>query len=127
MTFLLCPNKKCSGRFLLPNAPLTGVPYRWGNSSRRFQKRVLIACYSSKEEGMPPHVHTAVRDFLNRKCPRVSISRRSPIAWPPRTPELTRRLYVFFRRYTARININNKDKYKECRIYIICPNCEKNA
>lgn len=40
-------------------------------------------------DGAPPHFSVAVRDHLNNVYPNRWIGRGGPIAWPPRSPDLT--------------------------------------
>jgi hypothetical protein len=42
-----------------------------------------------QQEGAPPHYLGEVRKYLNTRFPGRQISRVTPIAWPPRSPELT--------------------------------------
>lgn len=41
------------------------------------------------QDGAPPHYLSDVRDFLNARFPGTWIGRGGPIAWPPRSPDLT--------------------------------------
>ncbi|KAG8274617.1 hypothetical protein J6590_103969 [Homalodisca vitripennis] len=41
------------------------------------------------QDGAPPHYLSDVRDFLNDRIPGQWIGRDAPIAWPPRSPDLT--------------------------------------
>lgn len=41
------------------------------------------------QDGAPPHYLQLVRDTLNNKFPNGWIGRGAPIAWPPRSPDLT--------------------------------------
>lgn len=41
------------------------------------------------QDGASPHYALIVRDFLNRQFPDRWIGRGGPIAWPPRSPDLT--------------------------------------
>ena len=40
-------------------------------------------------DGAPPHYAQSVRQFLDEKFPDRWISRRGPIEWPARSPDLT--------------------------------------
>src|SRR5258705_3354060 len=40
-------------------------------------------------DGAPAHFSRAVRDFLDAAFPHRWIGRGGPIAWPPRSPDLT--------------------------------------
>lgn len=42
-----------------------------------------------QQDGAPPHFLTEVRDFLDGRFPGRWIGRAGPIAWPPRSPDLT--------------------------------------
>ena len=42
-----------------------------------------------QQDGAPPH-YRQVRDFLNANFPDMWIGRGGPLAWPPRSPDLTR-------------------------------------
>ena len=41
------------------------------------------------QDGAPPHYLTEVRDYLNDRFPNQWIGRSAPIAWPPRSQDLT--------------------------------------
>nr|CAH7762191.1 unnamed protein product [Callosobruchus chinensis] len=40
-------------------------------------------------DGAPPHFRREVRDYLNVTFPNRWIGRNGPVAWPPRSPDLT--------------------------------------
>lgn len=42
-----------------------------------------------QHDGAPPHFLRAVREYLNAQFPNKWIGRGGPIAWPPRSPDLT--------------------------------------
>ncbi|EFN61939.1 hypothetical protein EAG_00101, partial [Camponotus floridanus] len=42
-----------------------------------------------QQDGAPPHYARIVRDFLNERFNNRWIGRGGPIAWPPRSPDLT--------------------------------------
>jgi transposase len=42
-----------------------------------------------QQDGAPPHYGLQVREFLNQAFPETWIGRRGPVAWPPRSPDLT--------------------------------------
>ncbi|KDR20859.1 hypothetical protein L798_04664, partial [Zootermopsis nevadensis] len=42
-----------------------------------------------QQDGAPPHFHTDVRACLDLHFPSRWIRRAGPIAWPPRSPDLT--------------------------------------
>lgn len=42
-----------------------------------------------QQDGAPPHFHGEVRAFLDNRFQRRWIGRAGPIAWPPRSPDLT--------------------------------------
>lgn len=42
-----------------------------------------------QQDGAPPHWSLAVRSYLDTKLPQRWIGRGGPIAWPPRSPDLT--------------------------------------
>ncbi|KAK2725286.1 hypothetical protein QYM36_001664 [Artemia franciscana] len=42
-----------------------------------------------QQDGAPPHFAICVRDYLNQSFPERWIGRRSPVEWPPRSPNLT--------------------------------------
>ncbi|PSN41739.1 hypothetical protein C0J52_16924 [Blattella germanica] len=42
-----------------------------------------------QQDGAPPHIHRNVKTFLDVTFPRNWIDRGGPIAWPPRSPDLT--------------------------------------
>src|SRR5207245_994784 len=41
------------------------------------------------QDGAPPHYSTSVRNFLTETFNEKWIGRQGPIAWPPRSPDLT--------------------------------------
>ncbi|GBM93998.1 hypothetical protein AVEN_219767-1 [Araneus ventricosus] len=42
-----------------------------------------------QQDGAPPHWGKIVRSYLNTQFPRRWIGRNGPLAWPPRSPDLT--------------------------------------
>jgi hypothetical protein len=42
-----------------------------------------------QQDGAPPHYVEEVREYLNTRFPGRWIGRSAPIAWPPRSPDLT--------------------------------------
>lgn len=42
-----------------------------------------------QQDGAPPHYHSAVREYLNEQFGSRWIGRGGPVAWPPRSPDLT--------------------------------------
>ena len=42
-----------------------------------------------QQDGAPPHYLGEVREYLNTRFPGRWIGRAAPIAWPPRSPDLT--------------------------------------
>ena len=42
-----------------------------------------------QHDGAPPHYTRHVREFLNESFPNRWLGRGGPIAWPPRSPDLT--------------------------------------
>ena len=40
-------------------------------------------------DGVPPHYTLHVRDYLNESFPNRWLTRGAPVAWPPRSPDLT--------------------------------------
>ena len=42
-----------------------------------------------QHDGVPPHYTLHVRDYLNKSFPKRWLGRGGPVAWPPRSPELT--------------------------------------
>jgi hypothetical protein len=48
-----------------------------------------------QQDGVPPHFHTEVMDFLNRKFPEKWIGTVRTIIWPPHySPDLTPPAYM---------------------------------
>jgi hypothetical protein len=41
------------------------------------------------QDGVPPHFHEEMMDFLNCKFPEKWIGKSRPITWPPCSPDLT--------------------------------------
>ena len=41
------------------------------------------------QDGAPPHYLREVREYLNTRFPGRWIGRAAPLAWPPRSPDLT--------------------------------------
>ena len=42
-----------------------------------------------QHDGAPPHYTRHVRDYLNESFPNRWLGRGGPVAWPPRSPDLT--------------------------------------
>lgn len=42
-----------------------------------------------QQDGAPAHFALPVRDYLNTQYPNCWIGRRGPVAWPPRSPDMT--------------------------------------
>ena len=42
-----------------------------------------------EHDGVPPHYTCRVREFLNQSFPNRWLGRGGPVAWPPRSPDLT--------------------------------------
>ena len=42
-----------------------------------------------QQDGAPPHYSREAREFLNERFPNRWIGRGGPVAWPPRSPDLT--------------------------------------
>jgi len=42
-----------------------------------------------QHDGAPPHYTRHVRDYLNESFPNHTLGRGRPVAWPPRSPDLT--------------------------------------
>ena len=42
-----------------------------------------------QHDGAPPHYTIRVREFLNEIFPNRWLGRGGPVAWPPRSPDLT--------------------------------------
>ena len=42
-----------------------------------------------QHDGPPPHYTRHVRDYLNKSFPDRWLGRGGPVAWPPRSPDLT--------------------------------------
>ena len=42
-----------------------------------------------QHDGAPPHYTRHVREYLNESFPNRWLGRRGPVAWPPRSPDLT--------------------------------------
>ena len=46
-------------------------------------------CIHFQQDGATPHYLGEVREYLNTRFPGRWIGREAPIAWPPRSPDLT--------------------------------------
>ena len=42
-----------------------------------------------QHDGAPPHYTRHVRDYLNESFPNCWLGHGGPVAWPPRSPDLT--------------------------------------
>ena len=42
-----------------------------------------------QQDGAPAHFHNGVRNYLNVQFPNRWIGRNGPVAWPPRSPNMT--------------------------------------
>jgi len=56
-------------------------------SSGRFRKLSVLPTY--QHDGAPAHFSRAVRDYLDQTYPGRWIGKGGPVAWPPRSPDLT--------------------------------------
>ncbi|OXU31056.1 hypothetical protein TSAR_004757 [Trichomalopsis sarcophagae] len=82
-----------------------------------------------QQDGAPPHYARIVRNFLNDRFPNRWIRRGGPIAWPPRSPDLTPLhfyLWGYFKDtvYRERPTIANDMKM---RIQNACANIPRNV
>jgi hypothetical protein len=50
-----------------------------------------------QQHGAPPHYVREVREYLNTRFPGQWISRAAPIAWPPRSSDLTSLDFLWWR------------------------------
>lgn len=60
------------------------LPILLENIPLRTRQRLVF-----QQDGAPPHSTNAVKDFLNATFRHPWIGRNGPIAWPPRSPDLT--------------------------------------
>ena len=51
-----------------------------------------------QHDGVPPHYTRHVREYLNESIPNRWLGRGGPVAWPPRSPDLTPLDYYLFGR-----------------------------
>lgn len=69
-----------------------------------------------QQDGSPAHISVTVRPFLDVEFNGKWISRRGPIQWPPRFPDLTK--MDFFRRgYVKGIIYQTQQDMKKKRIW----------
>jgi len=62
-----------------------------------------------QHEGAPPHYTRNVREYLNKSSPNHWLGHGGPIAWPPRSPDLTSLDYYLWGRmktsvYETKVN-----------------------
>ena len=65
----------------------------------RIYKVILLTCYfehkflwhlpSGHNNGAPPHYSRLVREYLHASFPNRWLGSLGPVAWPPRSPDLT--------------------------------------
>ena len=69
----------------------TGSVLHKGLGDLEHQKKTLKVCvwHLPDPNGAPPHWGLVVREFLDQTFPNRWIGRDGPIAWPPRSPDLT--------------------------------------
>jgi hypothetical protein len=68
------------------------------------------------QDGAPPHFALNVKQFLNEEFPNGWIGRGGPIAWPPRSPDLTPMDYFiwgYWKELVYKVRINDIDQLKE--------------
>ena len=81
------------GPFIFENT-LTGISYLnfLQNSFQDMLDDINLETRASmwfQHDGAPPHNQINVRNYLNQEYPNSWIGRNGPIAWPPRSPDLS--------------------------------------
>jgi hypothetical protein len=75
------------GPFFFKEATVTGASYL--NIQQNYAITRIPQRYFFQQDGAPPHYANTVKAFLSQQFPGKRIGRRGPIAWPPRSPDLT--------------------------------------
>jgi hypothetical protein len=75
------------GPFFFEEATVTGALYL--NMLQNYAVTRIPQGYFFQQDGAPPQYASTVKAFLNQQFPGKWIGRRGPIAWPPRSPDLT--------------------------------------
>ena len=70
-----------------------------------------------QQDGAPPHNTLLVREFLNNKY-RVWIGASGPIAWPPRSPDLSPLDFYLWGAITDFVNERDCENLQELKNYI---------
>jgi hypothetical protein len=71
----------------LGEAAVTGALYL--NMLQNYAITRIPQGYFFQQDGVPPNYANTVKTFLGQQFPGIWIGRRGPIAWPPRSPDLT--------------------------------------
>jgi hypothetical protein len=74
------------GSFFFEEATVTGASYL--NMLQNYTITGIPQGYF-QQDGAPPHYANTVKAFLDQRFPGKWFGRRGPIAWPPRSPDLT--------------------------------------
>jgi hypothetical protein len=75
------------GPFFFEEATVTGVLYL--NMLQNYAMTGIPQRYFFQQDGAPPHYANTLKTFLDQQFTGRWIGRRGPIAWPPRSPDLT--------------------------------------
>lgn len=62
-----------------------------------------------QQDGAPPHYHRAVREYLNDQFGSRWIGRGGPVAWPPRSPDLTPMDFFLWSEIKRRVYVSEPD------------------
>jgi hypothetical protein len=73
--------------FFFDEATVTGASYL--NMLQNYAITRIPQGYFFQQDGAPPHYANTVKAFLDQQFPGKWIGRRGPIAWSPRSPDLT--------------------------------------
>jgi hypothetical protein len=76
-----------TGPFFFEEATVTGASYL--NMLQNYAITQIPQGYFFQQDGAPPRCANTVKAFLDQQFPGKWIGRRGPIAWPPRSPDLT--------------------------------------
>lgn len=90
MAWCAIAKTKVIGPYFFENGNVTGESYRNMLIHYAFPRFASLPDdYIFHQDGAPPHYSNRVRAYLDNKRPDNWIGRGGPVAWPPRSPDLT--------------------------------------
>lgn len=71
-----------------------------------------------QHDGAPPHYAASVRDYLNAEYENRWIGRGGPVAWPPRSPDLTPCDFFLWGEIKRRVYVEEAQSLEELKVQI---------